>query len=111
MSGLTSSQQAYQATEIQQASTLLGGLQVQGTQVPATAPPGASSAEVQAIGLAAQDAGIIDASIQGQSTPPPTPLEVPGQNQYQSALNVSTFNNTEALLGTLGLGTNANSLA
>jgi hypothetical protein len=111
MSGLTASQSAYEATLIQQSTTLFGALQAEGTQVPAEVPPGASSAQAQAIGLEAQVAGTLDASIGGAATPPPEPLTAPGTNQYQASTASETLSNDLTLAGSLGLGTNTNTLA
>ena len=111
MSGLSSPQTAYQATLVQQSSILAGSIQVQGEQAPAKAPPGASSAQVQAIGLEAQVAGTLAASIRGESTPPWTPLVAPDTNQYQSGASSQALANTETLLGSLGLGTKTNTSA
>ncbi len=111
MSGLSSSQSAYEATLVQQAATLAGSIQVQGTQVPVQAPPGASTVQQEAIGLQGEVAGTLAASINGASTPPPTPLTAPGTTASQSSYNSDTLNNTETLLGSLGLGTQSNTLA
>jgi hypothetical protein len=111
MSGLTPSQSAFQATLIEQSSTLLGSIQSPGTQVPAKAPPGASQAQTVAIGLEAQVAGTLDASLSGAGTPSPVPLTTPGVNQYQAALSSENFNDTLALVNTFGLGTTTNTLA
>lgn len=119
MSGLTGPQSAYQATLVQQASVLASSVHPAGQQVPAEAPPGASQAETTAIGLEAQDAGTLAASLAegGFSlggTPPPsygTPLEAPGTNQYQAGYNQTVAGQTSTLLSTLGIGTNTNTTA
>jgi hypothetical protein len=101
MSGLTAAQSAYQATMIQQASTLMGSIQVQGTQPPAKVPAGASAAEALAIGLAAQDGATLAASIRGESTPPPSPLVAPGTNPAEQAAATATLQNIGSLLDSL----------
>jgi hypothetical protein len=111
MSGLSSPQTSYQATLVQQASTLAGSIQVQGDQAPAKAPPGANAYQVQAIGLEAQVAGTLAASIRGESTPPWTPLQAPGTNQYQAGNTNEALSNTETLLSSLGIGSKSNSVA
>jgi len=110
-SGLSNAQSAYEATLVQQAATLAGSIQVQGTQAPVQAPPGASIVQQEAIGLQGEVSGTLAASINGQSTPPPTPLEAPGTSASQASYNTATLNNTETLLGSLGLGTQSNTLA
>jgi hypothetical protein len=109
--GVSNSQQAYQATLIQQAATIAGSVQEQGTQVVAKAPPGANAFQVQAIGLEASVAGTLAASIRGLSTPPPAPLAAPGTNSYQVSAATQALSNVEGLLGSLGLGNHTNALA
>jgi hypothetical protein len=111
MSGLSSSQAAYQATLVQQAATLAGSIQTQGAQAPAQAPPGASTFQQEAIGLEAQVAGTLAASISGAGTPPPEPLTAPGTNPYQSSYDTAVLNQTSTLLGSLGIGTQTNASA
>lgn len=111
-SGLTPYQTAYQATLVQQAASLAGGITPQGTPQPTRVFSGETpSQELQASLQAQTTATLVSALPSGTGAPSPspeTPLTAPGTSPYQAGLSATELSGIATLFGSLGLGLNAN---